>query len=130
MFLVLKSARYYVTTKPSSTGVLSTGIRTGTLNRDMGRCVYCHSVVVKDENQCYLCGESMPKQTQGRARTVAQQHRTAPLWINLAFLGSLACTFYGFFSAHILSLPVTLVISLALVLIRILAEWLPAKNSN
>jgi hypothetical protein len=95
----------------------------------MGRCVYCHSVVVKDEDQCYLCGESMPKKANRRARAVAPP-KVLPLWINLAFLGSLACTFYCYFSAHLLSLPVTLVISLALVLIRILAEWLPNKTSN
>jgi len=91
----------------------------------MGRCVYCHSVLTKDETQCYLCGDIVRKQPRA-----VVEHRPVPLWITLAFLGSLACTFYCFFSAHILSLPVTLVISLALVLIRILAEWLPYKNSN
>jgi hypothetical protein len=49
-------------------------------------------------------------------------------WTNLAFLASLAFTFYCFFGAHKLSLPVTLVIASALLAIRILAERLPNKN--
>jgi len=89
----------------------------------MGRCVYCHSVVAKEEDFCYTCGDSVPKEPK-----VAVRRQPVSGWINLAFLASLAFTFYCFFAEHALSLPVTLVISSALLLLRILAERLPHRN--
>jgi hypothetical protein len=49
---------------------------------------------------------------------------------NVVFVASLAFTFYCFFAEHKLSLPVTLGISSALLLIRILAERLANKSLN
>jgi len=92
---------------------------------DMGRCIYCHSVVTKDEDYCYVCGDSVTKQPKAAVRRQPVSALT-----NLAFLGSLAFTFYCFFAVHKLSLTMTLVISSALLLIRILAERLANKNSN
>jgi hypothetical protein len=46
------------------------------------------------------------------------------------FLASIVFTLYCFFTERKLSLPVTLVISSALLLIRILVERLPNRNSN
>ena len=90
---------------------------------DMGRCVYCHSVVTKEEDYCYVCGDSVPKEPK-----VAVRRRPVSGLTNLVFLVSLAFTFYCFFAEHKFSLPVTLVISSSLLLIRILAERLANKN--
>jgi hypothetical protein len=91
----------------------------------MGRCVYCHSVVTRDEESCYVCGDSVPKQ----ARTLVKSRPVSP-WTNAVFLASLAFTAYCFFGEHKLSLPVTLGISSTLLLIRILAERLANRNSG
>jgi hypothetical protein len=95
------------------------------LNEDMGRCIYCHSVVTKEEDYCYVCGDSVPKQTKATVK-----HRPVSALTNTVFLASLAFTAYRFFAQHKLSLPVTLAISSALLLIRIVAERLANRNSN
>ena len=69
----------------------------------MGRCIYCHSVVTKEEDYCYTCGDHIPKQ----AKAVARQRPVSAL-TNFVFLASLAFTAYCFFGEHKLSLPVTL----------------------
>src|SRR5579862_3264010 len=76
----------------SSTGVLSTVPRVLTLNEDMGRCVYCHSVVTKDEDSCFVCGDSVPRQV----RSVVKR-RPVSGWTNTIFLASLGFTAYCFF---------------------------------
>jgi hypothetical protein len=91
---------------------------------DMGRCVYCHSVMTRDEDQCYICGDSRPKQKE------AVKQRPVSALTNLVFLASLAFTAYCFFAEHKLSLPTTLAISASLLLIRIFAEKLVNRNSN
>jgi hypothetical protein len=91
----------------------------------MGRCIYCHSVVTREEDYCYTCGDHITKQ----AKAVARQRPVSAL-TNFVFLASLAFTAYCFFGEHKLSLPVTLAISTALLLIRILAEKLVNKNVN
>ena len=91
----------------------------------MGRCVYCHSVVTKDEDQCYVCGDRVPQQTRA-----AVKRRPVSALTNLVFLASLAFTAYCFFGQHKLSLPVTLAISFSLLLIRFLAERVADKNSG
>jgi hypothetical protein len=92
----------------------------------MGRCVYCHSVVTKEEDHCYVCGDNtVPKQSKAVVR-----RQPVSAFTNLVFLASLGFTFYCFFAVHKLSLPITLTISLALLLIRILAEQLADKNLN
>jgi recombinational DNA repair protein RecR len=92
---------------------------------DMGRCVYCHSVVTRDEDHCYMCGDSVRQHT-----TTAVKRRPASAWTNTVFIASLAFTAYYFFAEHKLSLPLTLAISSTLLLVRILVEWLANKNSN
>lgn len=91
----------------------------------MGRCIYCHSVVTRDEDFCYVCGDSVPKQVKS-----AVKQRPVSGLTNLVFLASLVFTAYCFFAVHKLSLPVTLAISATLLLIRIFAERLVNKNSN
>jgi hypothetical protein len=90
----------------------------------MGRCIYCHSVVTKDEDSCYICGDPGPKRT----KAMAAKQRPVSALTNLVFLASLAFTAYCFFAEHKLSLPTTLAISSALLLIRILAEKLVNRN--
>lgn len=91
----------------------------------MGRCTYCHSVVRKDEDYCYVCADSVPKEPKAAVR-----RRPVSTLTNLVFLASLGFVFYCFLAEHKLSLPVTLVISSALLLIRLLAERHANKNSN
>ena len=92
---------------------------------DMGRCIWCHSVVARTDKQCYVCGDTLPKYVG-----FAEKHRPVSALTNLVFLASLAFTAYCFFAERKLSLPLTLTISSALLLIRILAERLVNKNSN
>jgi hypothetical protein len=80
--------------------------------------------MTRDEDQCYICGDSRPKQK------VAVQNRPVSALTNLVFLASLAFTAYCFFAEHKLSLPTTLAISASLLLIRIFAEKLVNRNSN
>jgi hypothetical protein len=84
----------------------------------MGRCAYCYSVITKQDDSCYICGDRVPKHTKVRA--VKRQPVSA--LTNLVFMASLAFTAYCFFAERKLSLPMTLAISSALLLIRILAE--------
>jgi hypothetical protein len=94
------------------------------LNEDMGRCIYCHSVVTKTEESCYVCGDSVPKQAKA---AVVQRQPVSPL-TNLVFLAGLAYTAYGFFGPHKLPLPVTVAISCSLLLIRILAQRMAGRK--
>lgn len=112
---------------PLSTGVLSTAPQVIALNVDMGRCVYCHSVVVKEEDYCYVCGDSVPKDKRSNA---AVKRRPISGLTNLVFLGSLAFTGYCFFGTHKLSLPLTIATSASLLLLRIIAEQLTKRSTN
>ncbi len=91
----------------------------------MGRCVYCHSVVTRDEDCCYVCGDSVPKHVRS-----AVKRRPVSLLTNVVFLASLAFTAFCFFAEHKLSLPATLAISASLLLIRILAEKAANRNAD
>jgi hypothetical protein len=92
----------------------------------MGRCVYCHSVVTRHEDYCYVCGDSVPKQIKASA----VKRRPMSALTNLVFVASIAFTAYCFLAEHKLSLPVTLMISSTLLLIRVFAEAIARKNSN
>lgn len=91
----------------------------------MQRCIYCHGMIARDEDSCYICGDRVPKQT----KTIAKQ-RPVSGWTNFIFVLSLAFTAYCFFGQHTLSLPVTLAISSTLLLVRILAEKFADKSPN
>ena len=91
----------------------------------MGRCIYCHSVMTREEEQCYICGDSVPKRLQ-----VAVKRQAVSPMTNVVFVSSLAFTAYCFFGEHKLSLPVTLAISSTLLLVRIIAERIAKKNAN
>lgn len=99
-------------------------VRVIALNVDMGRCVYCYSVIARHEESCYMCGDSLPNQAK-----VAVERRPVSGWTNTVFIASLAFTAYCFLSAHKLSLPTTLAISSMLLLMRILAERLANRKS-
>jgi hypothetical protein len=96
----------------------------------MGRCIWCHSVVSKDEDYCYVCGDNVPSHAVPNNTRKMVKRRPVSALTNAAFLVSLAVTAYYFFAEHKLSLPVALTISSALLLIRIVAEGLAGKNSN
>lgn len=93
----------------------------------MGRCIYCHSVVTKDEDQCYVCGDTVPQRIKAR---IAAQSRPVSGLTNVIFLASLAFTAYCFFGAHKLTLPSTIAASCTLLLLRIIAERLVNRNAN
>ena len=82
-------------------------------------------MVGKDDEYCYICGDPVPKQDR-----TPLKHRSVSPFTNLVFLASLGFTAYCFFGEPKLSLPVTLVISSALLLIRILADQLVNKNPD
>jgi hypothetical protein len=81
---------------------------------------------MKDEDSCYVCGDSVPKQTKNAA---AERRPVSPL-TNIVFLAGLAYTAYSFFGQHKLPLPVTVAISSSLLLIRILAQRIAGRKSN
>jgi hypothetical protein len=91
----------------------------------MGRCIWCNSVVKRTDERCYVCGDTLPKYAG-----FAHKQRPVSALTNIVFLASLTFTAYCFLAEHKLSLPLTLTISSALLLIRILAERLVNKNSN
>jgi hypothetical protein len=91
----------------------------------MGRCLWCHAILKKTDERCYVCGDRLLKQASGLV-----ERRPVSTLTNLVFVASLAFTAYCFFAVHKLSLPVTLTISLSLLLIRILAEQLATKDSH
>jgi hypothetical protein len=93
----------------------------------MGRCVYCHSVVIKGENQCYVCGDVVPERV--RTRTLAKTRPTTG-WTNLLFVASLGFTIYCWLATDRFSLPVTIAISSGLLGLRILAEYFARHRSN
>jgi len=82
-------------------------------------------VVTRDEDQCYVCGDHVPRHT----RAVAKPRPVSPL-TNIVFLASLGFTIYCFVAGPKLSLPVTLAISSALLGLRIIAERLLSRNSK
>jgi hypothetical protein len=81
--------------------------------------------MTKEEEQCYICGDTVPK----RLHAPVKRQAVSPL-TNVVFLASLAFTAYCFFGEHKLSLPMTLAISSTLVLVRIVAERIAKKNAN
>ena len=91
----------------------------------MRRCLYCHALIAKHEDHCYICGDQVPKLN----KTIAKQ-RPVSVWTNVIFIASLAFTAYCFFGQHTLSLPVTLAISSTLLLLRILAEQFSDRGSS
>ncbi len=96
------------------------------LNVDMGRCIYCHSVVTKDEDSCYVCGDSVPRQSKA---AVVNRPPVSGL-TNAVFVAGLACTAYGFFGPHRPPLPVTVAISSSLLLVRIFAQRMARRKSD
>jgi hypothetical protein len=92
----------------------------------MGRCVYCHSVVTKNDESCYGCGDTVPKHVQFSP----PKSRPVSGLTNVVFLASLAFTGYCFLGEPKLSLPVTLAISSGLLLLRLAAERLVNKKSQ
>ncbi|HTW67884.1 MAG TPA: hypothetical protein VME17_24890 [Bryobacteraceae bacterium] len=82
-------------------------------------------MVTKDDDYCYICGDSFQKQAK-----VAVKRRPVSALTNLVFLISLGFTAYCFLAEHKLSLPMTLAVSSALLLLRILAEHFVNKNVN
>ena len=100
-------------------------LRVVALNVDMGRCIYCHSVVTRNEDSCYVCGDTFPKE-----KKLVVPYRPVSAFSNTVFLVSLAFTAYRFFGQHKLSLSLTLAISCSLLLVKIVAERFAARKSN
>jgi hypothetical protein len=71
-----------------------------------------------------MCGDNTPHYK------TAVKRRPVSAWTNLVFLASLGFTAYCFFGEPKLSLTVTLAISSALLLMRIVAERLVNRNQN
>jgi hypothetical protein len=83
-------------------------------------------VVTKDEDSCYVCGDSVPRQ----GKTAVVNRAPVSALTNTVFLAGLAYTAYSFFGPHKLPLPVTVAISSSLLLIRILAQRIANRKSD
>jgi len=89
----------------------------------MPRCVSCHGVVTKYDAVCYGCGDPVPK-----------FHRTfEPKRIskasNIAFIASIGLTVYSFVSPHKMSLWTSVALSGSILLVRIIADRIAAKQA-
>ncbi len=90
----------------------------------MARCIYCYNILTAKDDYCYHCGDRVPKFADKAKR------RPVSGWTNLVFLGSLAFTAYCFFAAHKLSMPVAIAVSVTLLGLRLLAEYLVKNDSD
>jgi hypothetical protein len=92
-------------------------------NKDMAHCQSCNSLVTKIDASCYVCGEKVPNY-----RPVAKRKPISAL-SNVIFIASLGFSGYCFFSDHKLSLTVSLCISAALLLLRVIADHSPGQEA-
>lgn len=90
----------------------------------MPRCQACNAVVTKQDVVCYGCGDPIPK-----ARSLTAPKRISKV-SNIAFFASLGLTTFSFFSDRKLPLSVTMGLSGALFLIRVIADRIANKRSS
>jgi hypothetical protein len=95
-----------------------------TLNGAMARCLYCYNILTAKDDYCYHCGDRVPKFADTTER------RPVSGWTNLVFLAALAFTAYSWLGAHAVSLPVAIVVSGMLLVLRLLAEFRVKRDSN
>lgn len=90
----------------------------------MPRCQACNTIVTKQDVVCYGCGDPIPKSAR-----ISQPKRISKV-SNIAFFASLGLTGFSFLSDRKLPLSITIGISAALFLIRLIADRVANKNSN
>ncbi len=83
----------------------------------------CFAVVTRNDESCYICGDNLLNRTK-----LFWRRRPVSNLTNAVFLISLAFTAYCYFGPRHLSLPVALLSSFTLLLLRILLEELPYKK--
>jgi hypothetical protein len=90
----------------------------------MTRCLSCDGIVTKHESVCYSCGQRIPKELRQRPTA-----RPASLLSNLVFLASLGFAAYSFLSGQKLFLEVSLAVSGALLLLKLVDFLLPRDST-
>lgn len=111
--------------KPSSTRAPSTRHAPRPLNVDMGRCVWCHGVVTRNDDHCYVCGDSVPK----HVKFVAHKGPAHTL-MNVIFVSVLAFSVYCFLSDRKLYMLISFGLACTLLLARIVMERLANRNQD
>lgn len=87
------------------------------LNRGMGRCSSCYSIVTKNDARCYVCGDPIPQYVSAVAK-----RKQLSLFHNVLFTASLGFSLFCFLSDHKLSLTMSLAVSAMLLLLRLIAD--------
>jgi hypothetical protein len=92
-------------------------------NRFMPRCVSCNGVVTKYDSVCYGCGDPVPK-----SQRPFQPKRISKV-SNIAFIASLGLTAFSFLSPYKMSLWLSIGLSGAILLVRIVADRIADKQA-
>ena len=96
----------------------------------MARCNECNSVITRTDSECYVCGEVVPgakKRSQRRKKEPKPVPPVTPL-SNLLFMASLVLTLVSFLSSQKMSIGLSAALSGILLLARIFADRLAAKQ--
>jgi hypothetical protein len=91
----------------------------------MGRCTSCYAIVKKQDLECYVCGDKIP-----RRRKLAAKRKEISLASNILFLASLGFIFYSFLAKGELPLATSLAISGGLLVLRIAADKLTRPSGS
>ena len=96
----------------------------------MARCIECNSVITKTDNECYICGQAVPeakKRVLSRKKASKPAAPVTPL-SNALFIASLVLTVVSFVSNHKMSLTLSATLSGILLLARVLADRVAARQ--
>ena len=96
----------------------------------MARCNECNSVITRSDSECYVCGEVVPgakKRLQRRKKEPKPAAPVTPL-SNLLFMASLVLTLVSFLSSQKMSIGFSATLAGILLLARIFADRLAAKQ--
>ena len=89
----------------------------------MPRCVSCNGVVTKYDMVCYGCGDPVPK-----SQRPFQPKRISKV-SNILFIASLGLTAFSFLSEYKMPLWLSIGLSAALLLVRIVADRIAHKEA-
>jgi|SRR5579862_9981 len=98
----------------------------------MARCEECNSVITRTDSQCYICGQPVPGMKKRSTRREKQPKPTPPITplSNLLFIASLVLTLVSFLSNHKMSFSVSVTLSVILLVARIFADRVAAKQQS
>ncbi len=98
----------------------------------MARCDECNSVVTRTDSECYICGRPVPGVKKRSSIARKEPKPTPPITplSNLLFIASLVVTLVSFLSSHKMSLSVSATLSGILLVGRIFADRMAAKQRS